>query len=323
MKRAEAILHDAHCHFFSPNFFRALARQKQLRSRRPVAELTRLLMWDDPLSVDDLADRWVSELDRYGVQRAALIASVPGDEKSVARAVKRHPDRFVGFFVLDPGAPNVLQRADRAFEGKMQCACLFPSMHHFSVSSPSVRKLFMLASRYHAAIFIHCGVLSVGVRKKLGLTSRFDLRYSNPVEVQILALDFPQVPVIIPHFGGGFFREALMLADMCPNVYLDTSSSNAWIRYVPGLTLDQVFRQALDVLGPQRLLFGTDSSYFPRGWQYPIWQQQKAILRRLKVSAVDQQQIFSKNFEKLFVQQAATNAAPGRRPDAAQFPTPV
>ena len=71
----------------------------------------------------------------------------------------------------------------------------------------------------------------------------------------------------MPHFGAGMFREALMLADGCANVYFDTSSSNAWMRYTPGLTLAEVFRTALKVTGPERLLFGTDSSWFPRGWQ--------------------------------------------------------
>jgi predicted TIM-barrel fold metal-dependent hydrolase len=72
---------------------------------------------------------------------------------------------------------------------------------------------------------------------------------------------------VIPHFGAGFFREALMVADLCPNVYLDTSSSNSWMRYETGdVDLAVVFRRALDVLGPQRILFGSDSSWFPRGW---------------------------------------------------------
>ena len=58
-----------------------------------------------------------------------------------------------------------------------------------------------------------------------------------------------------------------MLCDLCPNVYLDTSSSNSWMRYEEAhLDLRTVFRRALDVAGPQRLLFGTDSSFFPRGW---------------------------------------------------------
>ena len=53
---------------------------------------------------------------------------------------------------------------------------------------------------------------------------------------------------MVPHFGAGYFREALMLADLCPNVYLDTSSSNSWVRY-EGLDLKTVFQRALESWG--------------------------------------------------------------------------
>ena len=96
------------------------------------------------------------------------------------------------------------------------------------------------------AVFVHCGVLSVGARKKLGLPSPFEMRYGNPLDLQGVALAHPRVPIIVPHFGAGMFREALMLADACANVYFDTSSSNAWMRYTPGLTLAEVFRTALE-----------------------------------------------------------------------------
>ena len=87
-------------------------------------------------------------------------------------------------------------------------------------------------------MFVHCGVLSVGVRKKLGLPSPFDIRFGNPLDLHAVASSFPSVPVIIPHFGAGLFREALMVADLCPNVLLDTSSSNGWMKYAdPDLTL--------------------------------------------------------------------------------------
>ena len=42
-----------------------------------------------------------------------------------------------------------------------------------------------------------------------------------------VAAAFPHVPVIVPHFGGGFLREALMAAEACPNIVFDTSSSNS------------------------------------------------------------------------------------------------
>ena len=130
-------------------------------------------------------------------------------------------------------------------------------------------------------LFVHCGVLSVGVRRKLGLSSRFELRYGQPLDVQRFAVDYPSLPIIVPHFGAGFFREALMLAEACPNVVLDTSSTNGWVRYHPGLTLTDVFRTAMAVVGPDRLMFGTDSSFFPRGWQAPIYDTQRAILEQL------------------------------------------
>jgi predicted TIM-barrel fold metal-dependent hydrolase len=114
-------------------------------------------------------------------------------------------------------------------------------------------------------VFVHCGVISVGVRGKLGLPSPFDLRLGDPLALASVAAAYPSVPVIVPHFGAGRFQEALMAADQCATIHFDTSSSNGWMKYYPGLTLDAVFRQALAVVGPRRLLFGTDSSFFPRG----------------------------------------------------------
>ena len=80
-------------------------------------------------------------------------------------------------------------------------------------------------------MFVHCGVLTVGIRRKLGLPSPFDMRFSNPLDLHAIALRYPRMPFMVPHFGAGYLREALMLADLCPNVYLDTSSSNSWMRY--------------------------------------------------------------------------------------------
>jgi predicted TIM-barrel fold metal-dependent hydrolase len=149
-------------------------------------------------------------------------------------------------------------------------------------------------------VFVHCGVLTVGVRKRLGLASPFNLRLGDPLALATVAARFPKVPVIIPHFGAGFLREALMAADQCPNIHLDTSSTNSWVKYYPGLTLDAVFRQALAIVGPDRLIFGTDSSFFPRGWQRQIFELQKQTLERLGVADDAQERIFSGNFERLF-----------------------
>ena len=109
------------------------------------------------------------------------------------------------------------------------------------------------------------------------------------------------------HFGAGLFREALMAADLCPNVLLDTSSSNGWMKYGdPKMTLAAVFKQALAVVGPDRLLFGTDSSFFPRGWVTDVFERQSAALDEASVAIEVREKIFGGNFDRLFPQGAGT-----------------
>jgi predicted TIM-barrel fold metal-dependent hydrolase len=227
---------------------------------------------------------------------------MPGDAASVAAAVARHPRRFVGFFMVDPTDPNSADAAADAIDGGgLRAMCLFPAMHRFSIQDERARRLFdVAADRPGTAVFVHCGVLSVGVRKKLGLPSAFDIRYGNPIDLHAVALAYPTVRIIVPHFGAGLFREALMLADLCPNVLLDTSSSNGWIKYQPGLTLAAVFRQALAVAGADRLLFGTDSSFFPRGWVMEVYERQSAALDEIGVGVEVREKIFRDNFDRIF-----------------------
>jgi predicted TIM-barrel fold metal-dependent hydrolase len=294
------MINDAHCHFFSTNFFTALAHQRG-RSQT-AAQLCEELQWDNPGTPEALAACWVRELDNAQVRRATLIASVPRDEDSVAAAVAAYPERFVGFFMLDPSADDAFERAQRAVRDRgMRGICLFPAMHHTSLDDRRVRRVVEAAASHPGtAVFVHCGVLSVGVRRKLGLASNFDLRLGDPLGVARLATACPDVPFIIPHFGAGLFREALMAADQCPNIHLDTSSSNGWIKYAPGLTLADAFKTALAVAGPSRLLFGTDSSFFPRGWQRPILEAQKAAVASLGIRNEDETLIFGGNFDRLF-----------------------
>jgi predicted TIM-barrel fold metal-dependent hydrolase len=296
-------LNDAHCHFFSTRFFAALGRGlTDSDPASPGARALEILGWDEPGTPEQLADRWVAELDANGVSRAAMIASIPGDASSVAAAVRRHPARLVGFFMVDPTQPDAAVITAEAIDtDRLRAICLFPAMHRYSLHDDRVRAVFdVAAARPGTAVFVHCGVLSVGVRKKLGLPSPFDIRFGNPLDLQAIALAYPAVPIIVPHFGAGLLREALMLADLCPNVLFDTSSSNGWVKYVPGLTLDAVFKQTLAVLGPDRILFGSDSSFFPRGWVKDVYAQQSTVLDTLGVGGDSKAKILGGNFDRLF-----------------------
>ena len=286
------MLNDAHCHFFSTPFFNTLGGDAAISA----------LAWDPPGTADALADRWVAELDHSGVSRAALIASIPGDAASVGEAVRRHRSRFVGLFMVDPTKPGAAQTAATALDTHpLRGICLFPAMHRFSIQDDRVLNLFEVAAeRPGTVMFVHCGVLSVGVRKLLGLPCPFDIRFGNPLDLNAVAIAYPKVKIIIPHFGAGLFREALMVADQCPNILFDTSSSNNWIRFQPGLTLTAVFKTALSVLGPDRLLFGSDSSFFPRGWVRNVYEQQSAVLDELGAGSDVREKVFGGNFERVF-----------------------
>lgn len=290
------MLNDVHCHFFSSRFLELLAPN----GGGPEA-VAAALQWDAPGSPSKLGDQWRAELDRQQIGRAALMASIPGDADSVAEAVARHPDRFVGMFMHNPAGPEAQAVIERAFADlHMRCVCLFPAMHGYRLDSEPVEHVFRAAAAHRGAVFIHCGVLTVGVRRKLGLPSRFDLRLGDPLAAARVAMDFPQVPVIIPHFGAGFFREALMAAEQCSTIHLDTSSSNSWIKYQPGLTLETVFRTAIGAVGSSRVVFGSDSSFFPRGWQRSIYEEQTRILTAIGSSAADRDAILAGNFDRLF-----------------------
>jgi hypothetical protein len=288
---------DAHVHFFSPGFFAALAAERG----QTVAEIGATLGWRLPESNAELAAAWVRQLDEYSVAKAAIIASVPGDEAAVAGAVGEHPDRFWGYFMVNPMAPDGIERARRGFDAGLQGVCLFPAMHRYAVGDARLRPVFEAAAeRKGSLVFVHCGVLTVGVRRKLGLPSLFDMRYSNPIDLHPVAMEFPRVNFVVPHFGAGYFREALMLCDLCPNVYLDTSSSNRWTRYELGrLELRDVFRKALEVVGPERLLFGSDSSFFPRGWHAEIFERQVQVLSEIEITPEHAGMILGGNLERL------------------------
>ena len=288
---------DAHVHLFSRRFFAAMGAQSGKTAEQVAETLGWALPPEDPA---ELARAWAANLDAHGVARAALIASLPGDEASVEAAVAAFPDRFYGYFMVNPLEEGVADRIGIAMRCGLHAACLFPAMHRYSVQDPRAEAVIQaVAAVPGRAVFVHCGVLTVGIRRKLGLPCPFDMRFSNPLDLHAVALRYPGVKFVVPHFGAGYLREALMLADLCPNVYLDTSSSNSWMRY-EGLDLKAVFRRALDVVGSGRLLFGTDSSFFPRGWNYEIFEVQLRALLDLGISGSDARMILEGNLPRIF-----------------------
>jgi len=289
---------DAHTHFFSKSFFTHLGT---LAGVGPdAAVVAKRLGWGEPdEQPQETAKRWVSEMDRRGIDKIISIHTLPGDLESAGKGVLSSGARLLGFAqinALAEGAAAAVQRAveEYGFRG----IALFPAMFRFSMNSDEVFALLEIANRHALCVFVHCGVLKVGFRTKMGIPSAFDATFSNPLSLQRPAAEFPRAKFIVPHMGSGLLRELLMVADQCPNVYTDTSGIAGWARYLPGnLTAADVLRQAISVMSSRRILFGSDSSFFPRGWRRDVFDEQIMTFEEAELSADQVRHILAENAE--------------------------
>ena len=296
---------DSHLHFFSRDFFAAMVRQKD-----PAADVDQVLsdlaqrtkIEIPPREIATHLQHWLTELDRHGVERAVTFASLPEEAAAVAEAVKRSNNRLIGFCMVNPAAEGAVHRVHKlAHECGYRGVMLFPALHHFHVSDASLLPFFEAAAACRMHVLAHFGILQVKLRDALGLPRIYDSRFANPLDLQRVANRFPQTKFILPHFGCGFFRETLMLGMQCENVYVDTSSSNNWIITQPySLTLAEVFQKTRAVFGMERILFGTDSGVFPRGWRKDILEGQKAAMTTAGFSTAEMEMVLRGNALKLF-----------------------
>ncbi len=301
-------LFDAHVHFLSHVFMAKLGTLAGI-SDAPASKVCEKLDWElppeDPL---ELGRKWVAELDAHGVDRSVLLHTLPGDAASIAAAVRAFPDRLIGYVMINPTEPSAIETLTKAVDDwGFRGVTLFPAMHRFELASDHVRKVFELAHDRRLAIFVHCGVLKVAFLNALGIPCDFDATNANPLALQRLAAEFTNIRFIIPHLGSGLLRELLMLADTCPNVYTDTSSVDGWARYLPGrMTAEDCLKQVLEVIGPQRVLFGSDSSFFPRGWRKDVYTRQMDVFQRVGLTSDETRMILGGNLT-MILDEAAGN----------------
>jgi predicted TIM-barrel fold metal-dependent hydrolase len=292
---------DFHAHFFSRPFFETLASQSPLpgtvESRlESVADRTGIEIPSADLRAH--VDRWIAELDAAGVDHMVTFASLPEEAPAVAEALGLAKSRLSGCALLNPRADGALETLRGHFEERgFRGVLLFPAMHHFRLHDGEFSALLELLDEKEAIVFVHCGVLVVKLRDLLGLPRPYDLSFANPLHVVPAANRAPRAKFVIPHFGAGLFRETLMAGAQCENIFVDSSSSHAWIRTQPHATdLREVFERALDVFGDNRILFGTDSGTFPAGWRRDRLEEQRAIVRSL---GADESLIFGGNARQL------------------------
>lgn len=295
---------DFHAHFFSRTFFDTLAAQSPLpgdaaSKLAAVAQKTGI-----QIPTDDVAEhtaRWLAQMERNQVSHMCSFASVPEEVPTVCAAAAASNGRIFAFALVNPRVEGAAARVRTLLEArKVRGVLLFPAMHHYHLAGPEARELLAVMNEHAAIAYVHCGVLIVKLRDLLGLPRPQDLAFANPLGVVPAANAHPRAHFVIPHFGAGFFREALMAGASASNIHVDTSSSNSWTAtQSPRPTLTEVFARALDVLGPERILFGTDSNTFPAGWRKDRFEEQHAALRSLGLSVAAEEAIFAGNARRL------------------------
>jgi predicted TIM-barrel fold metal-dependent hydrolase len=184
---------------------------------------------------------------------------------------------------------------NRAAKDKFQGIKLYPSSWEFPVYDERVYPIYEAALQHNLLVILHFGI-TIGTQA--------NLRFGNPLDIQKPAHDFPDLNFMVAHFGAGFFREVLMLMYQTHNVVMDTSGSNAWMNYLPyDLTITKIFERALKAGAACRVVFGTDSSFFPRGFRYNILEEQynavKSLCPQLCFSEDDVNLIFKENILRL------------------------
>jgi len=292
---------DFHAHFHVSGTFPGgemhprLAEYNRQRSARMRSE------WDLPEpeppahtdeEIDALADRWRDELDRYGVSKILFVTG--RDNDTLARIVARHPDRFIGFAHHNPCADGALEELQRAVEDLgLRGLKTFFTRFDRPFEDPSLRPLWTYMADKRLPLLIHFGWLG----RAGGVV---DHPRIAPNTIYRMAMEFADIPIIIPHFGCGYIKELLQLCWACPNIYVDTSGSNQWMRWMPyEVTVESALRKFVETIGAQRIIFGTDSSWFPRGFAYRYLQDQVRTAYQLNLREDDIADIFGGNAQRL------------------------
>jgi predicted TIM-barrel fold metal-dependent hydrolase len=235
------------------------------------------------------AKRWVADMDAKGLERVNFVMG--GGNDNLAQIIKWYPERFTGFAshpLFEEGAAEELERA--VTELDLRGYKVIGSGQVKPIDSRDAYPVWEMAERLGVPVLIHFGVLGGGGGPA------YNLYNLNPLSFWKVCSDFPSLKVIVPHFGACYWRELLQLCWQSPNVYVDTSGSNQWMRWMPyDLSLKDLFRKANETIGPERLIFGTDSSYFPRGFSLEYLREQLKVCYELGFTEEAIQRIFHDN----------------------------
>jgi len=204
----------------------------------------------------------IAEVAQYYRERklAAIIFPVDSEaemghwriaNEEVAETAAEHADVLIPFASIDPAKGKMGAREARRLvqDYGVRGFKFHPSMQGFY---PNDRKAYVLYEAIQEArvpALFHTGQTGAGAGARAGLGVR--LKYSNPIYLDDVAVDFPDMPIIMAHPSFPWQDEALAVATHKPNVYIDLSGWSP--KYFPANLV-----QYSNTLLKDRVLFGSD-----------------------------------------------------------------
>nr|WP_239317830.1 amidohydrolase family protein [Planobispora longispora] len=174
---------------------------------------------------------------------------IPNEE--IAAACAEHPDALIPFASIDPWRGRAgARRARRLVEEHGVRGFKFhPSIQGFSPDDPMAYPLYEAIEELGVPALFHTGQTGIGAGVPGGGGIR--LKHSNPMLIDDVAVDFPELRIILAHPSFPWQDEALAVATHKPYVYIDLSGWSP--KYFP----PQLVRYANTLL-KDKVLFGSD-----------------------------------------------------------------
>ena len=168
---------------------------------------------------------------------------IPND--FIADYVAQYPGQAVGFASVDPNDPTAAEEFERSVTDLgLQGLKVSPVYQGFDPWSPEAWKLYYLANKYDVPVMFHMG----GMYDPNGT-----LEWGNPLRLDKVGRAFPDLRIIVAHFGQPNMQETAMLMRKNTNVFTDLSARfhRKWQLY-NGLMV------AIEYKVTDRILFGSD-----------------------------------------------------------------
>ena len=215
-----------------------------------------------PILADTTGEKRVAQMDACGIEKSAIFCvdyaaitgepgvSIEDQNRMVADAAKRFPDRLVPFFCIDPRREGSLEMFKRGLEDwGMRGLKLHPTAGFFPYQKECY-PLYEACLEYGLPVIVHTGSQPAPMK----------FRFARPVYLDDVAADFPDLKIIAAHVGHSWWEEALLLAGVKPNIYFDFSGWQITFNEHPA-DFYRMLRQVIDVVGPWRVFYGTDGPY--------------------------------------------------------------